>query len=47
MKLRLINYKKVAHKSTAFKGWFSVDRFYKGKMLHVNFKHYALEIDLR
>lgn len=45
MKVRLINYKK-AFPNMKF-GLFSIDRFYAGRMIHLNLKHFTLEIDFR
>lgn len=50
MKVRLINYKKAfpnLQGGKAFSKWFWVDNFYQGKMIHLNFKHYAIEFDFR
>lgn len=48
MKIRYINYKKKYSKlGKSFHAWVSFDRFFSGKVIHINVKHHTLEIDLR
>ncbi len=50
MKIRFINYKKQFPNlagGKAFSRRFWVDSLFDGKIIHINVKHYTLEIDLR
>lgn len=47
MKVRLTNYKKAFPKAEIKRKLFSIDRFYSGRMIHFNVKHFTLEFDFR
>jgi hypothetical protein len=49
MSIRLVNFRKLYPMASpeCWKKWFSVQRYFSGKMIHLNFRGISLVIDRR
>jgi len=48
MKISYINYKKeFPNNRGLFKDWFKIDRYFKGRLIHISVKHRSIVLDFR
>ena len=47
MKIEYVNYNKEFPKAKCWKKWFSLKRYWSGKIWHIGIKHHCLVFDFR